>query len=56
MNLVIALDSSGSIEPESWQSEIDLSKQIIQSMSISDSGNQFAMLDFSTKPNVSMHS
>ena len=53
LDLLLALDVSGSIEPESWQSEINLSKEIIRSLAIRDSGNRFAVMDFSTEPNVS---
>ena len=53
MNLLIALDVSGSIQPDSWQSEIDLSKEIVRSFAIQSSGNKFAIMDFSTEPNVS---
>ena len=52
MDLLIALDVSGSIDPESWRSEINISKEIIQSVAVPQSGNNFAIMDFSTEPNV----
>lgn len=52
VNLLLALDASGSIEPESWQSGIGLSKRIIRSFPIVNGGNEFGILDFSTNPRV----
>lgn len=52
MNLVIALDASGSIEPATWQSEIQLAKEIVQNNTDEKSGNKFAIIDFSTKASV----
>ena len=53
LNLIIALDASGSINTASWQSGINQSKQIIESFAVADSGNKFAIIEFSTFANVS---
>jgi len=52
VNVIIALDASGSINIESWQSGIGLAKQIIQSISFADSGNKFAIIEFSNTARI----
>eukprot|EP00795_Rhopilema_esculentum_P016916 gene16916-8404_t len=52
INLILALDASGSMEPPIWQEEVQIAKQLIQANAIEGSGNRYSILDFSTNPLV----
>ena len=58
VDLVLALDASGSVKLNNWEKEVEFAKQLISNFDVSKSGTHIGVIDFSqaAKPRVDLNS